>query len=76
MANTCKNANLILLAYVLHQVLLCAGRDSAALMVLDVSQQWTTPNADSLLPSWWNDLELAKNKGLDNDDLLVGGSLR
>ncbi len=35
---------------------------------MDVSQQWTQPNGESLLPSRWNDLELAKNKGLDNDD--------
>ena len=37
-------------------------------MAVDVSQQWTQPNGESLLPSRWNDLELAKNKGLDNDD--------
>lgn len=37
-------------------------------MAEDVSQQWTQPNGESLLPSRWNDLELAKNKGLDNDD--------
>ena len=40
----------------------------AALVAVDVSQQWTAPNGESLLPSRWNDLELAKNKGLDNDD--------
>ena len=33
-----------------------------------VSQQWTSPTGKVLLPSRWNDLELAKNKGLDNDD--------
>ncbi len=40
----------------------------AAQVAVDVSQQWTQPNEESLLPSRWNDLELAKNKGLDNDD--------
>jgi hypothetical protein len=40
----------------------------AAQVAVDVSQQWTQPNGESLLPSRWNDLELAKNKGLDNDD--------
>ncbi len=35
---------------------------------VDISQQWTTPNGESLLPSRWNDLEMAKNKGLENDD--------
>ena len=37
-------------------------------MAVDVSQQWTKPDGESLLPSRWNDLELAKNTGLDNDD--------
>ncbi len=37
-------------------------------MAVDVSQQWTQPNEESLLPSRWNDLELTKNKGLENDD--------
>ena len=37
-------------------------------MAVDASQQWTKPNGESLLPSRWNDLEMAKNKGLDNDD--------
>ena len=37
-------------------------------MAQDVSQQWTSPNGKILLPSRWNDLELAKNKGLDKDD--------
>jgi len=40
----------------------------AAQVAVDVSQQWTQPNGECLLPSRWNDLELAKNKGLDNDD--------
>jgi hypothetical protein len=40
----------------------------AAQVAQDVSQQWTSPNGKILLPSRWNDLELAKNKGLDNDD--------
>ena len=40
----------------------------SAQVAVDVSQQWTQPNGESLLPSRWNDLELAKNKGLDNDD--------
>ncbi len=30
----------------------------AALVAVDVSQQWTQPNGESLLPSRWNDLEL------------------
>jgi hypothetical protein len=40
----------------------------AALVAVYVSQQWAQPNGESLLPWRWNDLELAKNKGLDNDD--------
>jgi hypothetical protein len=40
----------------------------AALVAVDVSQQWTQPNGEYLLPLRWNDLELAKNKGLDYDD--------
>ena len=35
---------------------------------MDDSQQWTKPDGESLLPSRWNDLELAKNTGLDNND--------
>jgi len=40
----------------------------AALVGRDVSMQWTSPNGELLLPSRWNDLELEKNKSLDNDD--------
>ena len=40
----------------------------AAQVAQDVSQQWTSPNGKILLPSRWDDLELAKNKGSDNDD--------
>ena len=40
----------------------------AAQVAQDVSQQWTSQNEKILLPSRWNDLELAKNKGLDNHD--------
>ena len=40
----------------------------AAQVAQDVSQQWTSPNGKILLPSRWNDLELAKKKGSDNDD--------
>ena len=39
----------------------------AAQVAKIVSQQWILPNGESLLPSQWIDLELAKNKGLDND---------
>ncbi len=39
---------------------------SAALVGRDVSMQWTSPNGELLLPSRWNDLELEKNKSLDN----------
>ena len=40
----------------------------AAQVAQDVSQQLTSPNGKILLPSRWNDLELAKKKGSDNDD--------
>ncbi len=38
----------------------------AALVGRDVSMQWTSPNGELLLPPRWNDLELEKNKSLDN----------